>query len=106
MPNDQSANLSTDISYIDRAHPRLEAEYPGQTPRSKACLQATRGVGARILGFKRPNVETLALLEVDGQDLGMKSRVHPKYTTKHRVGNWPEYDPSWPIRSSAYAASR
>ncbi len=26
------------------------------------------------------------------QDLGMKSRVHPKYTTKYRVGNWPEYD--------------
>jgi hypothetical protein len=27
-----------------------------------------------------------------GQDLGMKSRVHPKYKTKYRVGNWPEYD--------------
>ena len=26
------------------------------------------------------------------QDLGMKSRVHPKYKTKYRVGNWPEYD--------------
>jgi hypothetical protein len=26
------------------------------------------------------------------QDLGMKSRVHPRYKTKHRVGNWPEYD--------------
>ena len=22
----------------------------------------------------------------------MKSRVHPKYKTKYRVGNWPEYD--------------
>ena len=27
-----------------------------------------------------------------GQDLGMKSRVHPKYKTKYRVGNWPDYD--------------
>ena len=25
-------------------------------------------------------------------DLGMKSRVHPKYKTKYRVSNWPEYD--------------
>ncbi len=32
------------------------------------------------------------MLEVMGQDLGMKSRVHPKYKTKYRVGNWPEYD--------------
>ena len=22
----------------------------------------------------------------------MKSRVHPKFKTKYRVGNWPEYD--------------
>ena len=22
----------------------------------------------------------------------MKSRVHPKYKTKYRVGNWPEYE--------------
>ena len=22
----------------------------------------------------------------------MKSRIHPKYKTKYRVGNWPEYD--------------
>ena len=29
-----------------------------------------------------------------GQDLGMKSRVHPKYKTKYRVGNWSEYDRS------------
>ena len=25
-------------------------------------------------------------------DLDVKSRVHPKYTTKYRVGNWPDYD--------------
>ena len=25
-------------------------------------------------------------------DLGMKSKVHPKYKTKYRVGNWAEYD--------------
>ena len=25
-------------------------------------------------------------------DLGMKSRVHPKYKTNYRVNNWPEYD--------------
>jgi hypothetical protein len=25
-------------------------------------------------------------------DLGMKSRVHPNYKTKYRVGNWAEYD--------------
>ncbi len=25
-------------------------------------------------------------------DLGMKSRVHPKYNTKYRVSNWAEYD--------------
>jgi hypothetical protein len=27
-----------------------------------------------------------------GHDLGMKSKVHPKYKTKYRVGNWAEYD--------------
>ena len=27
-----------------------------------------------------------------GHNLGMKSRVHPKYKTKYRVGNWAEYD--------------
>jgi hypothetical protein len=27
-----------------------------------------------------------------GHGLGMKSRVYPKYMTKHRVGNWAEYD--------------
>jgi hypothetical protein len=27
-----------------------------------------------------------------GHDLGMKSRVHPKYKTKYRVKNWAEYD--------------
>jgi IS5 family transposase len=27
-----------------------------------------------------------------GHDLGMRSRVHPKYKTKYRVSNWPEYD--------------
>ncbi len=27
-----------------------------------------------------------------GYDLGMKSRVHLKYTTKYRVGIWAEYD--------------
>jgi len=26
------------------------------------------------------------------QDLGMRSRVHPKYKTKYRVNNWAEYD--------------
>ena len=24
----------------------------------------------------------------------MKSRVHPKYKTQYRIGNWPEYDRS------------
>jgi IS5 family transposase len=27
-----------------------------------------------------------------GHDLGMKSRVHPKYKTKYRVSNWAGYD--------------
>ena len=27
-----------------------------------------------------------------GHDLDVKSRVHPKYTTTYRVGNWAEYD--------------
>jgi len=27
-----------------------------------------------------------------GQDLGMKSRVHPNYKTKYRVKNWACYD--------------
>ena len=27
-----------------------------------------------------------------GHDLGMKSRVHPKYKAKYRVNNWAEYD--------------
>ncbi len=29
---------------------------------------------------------------LDRHDLGMNSRVHPKYKTKYRVTNWPEYD--------------
>ena len=27
-----------------------------------------------------------------GHDIGMKSRVHPKYKTKYRVSNWAAYD--------------
>jgi hypothetical protein len=27
-----------------------------------------------------------------GHDLGMKSKVHPKYKTKYHVNNWAEYD--------------
>ena len=27
-----------------------------------------------------------------GHDLGMQSRVHPKYKTKYRVTNWAAYD--------------
>ena len=27
-----------------------------------------------------------------GHNLGMKSRVHPKYKTKYRVSNWADYD--------------
>ena len=27
-----------------------------------------------------------------GHTRGMRSRVHPKYKTKYRVSNWPEYD--------------
>jgi IS5 family transposase len=27
-----------------------------------------------------------------GHDLGMKSRVHPRYKTKYRVSNWTDYD--------------
>jgi len=27
-----------------------------------------------------------------GHDLGMNSRVHPKYKTKYRVSNWSDYD--------------
>ena len=27
-----------------------------------------------------------------GHDLGMKSKVHPKYKTNYRVDNWAEYD--------------
>ncbi len=27
-----------------------------------------------------------------GHDLGMKSRIHPKYKTKYRVSNWADYD--------------
>ncbi len=27
-----------------------------------------------------------------GETVGMKSRVHPKYKTKYRVANWPEYE--------------
>ncbi len=27
-----------------------------------------------------------------GHDLGMKSRVHPKYKIKYRVSNWADYD--------------
>ncbi len=27
-----------------------------------------------------------------GHDLGMKSRVYPRYKTKYRIGNWAEYD--------------
>jgi len=29
-----------------------------------------------------------------------KSRVHPKYKTKYRVGNWPAYDRSLADRGS------
>ncbi len=34
----------------------------------------------------------LATVRALGHDPGMNSRVHPKYKTKYRVGNWAEYD--------------
>ncbi len=50
------------------------------------------GVGAQILRPRRPAVEVLATLTRAAHDLSMKSRVHPKYKTKYRIGNWAEYD--------------
>ena len=34
----------------------------------------------------------LTIATAGGSDLDVKSRVHPKYTTTYRVGNWAEYD--------------
>jgi hypothetical protein len=34
----------------------------------------------------------MATVRVLGHDLGMNSRVHPKFKTKYRVSNWAEYD--------------
>ena len=37
-------------------------------------------------------VAALAIVTAEGHDLDVKSRVHPRYKTKYRVGNWPAYD--------------
>ena len=50
----------------------------------------------RDSGAQRPGRKTRARRQLDnapaGHDLDVKSRVHPKYTTTYRVGNWAEYD--------------
>jgi hypothetical protein len=37
-------------------------------------------------------VRQLAAVWALGHDLGMNSRVHPKYKTEYGVSNWAEYD--------------
>ena len=65
-----------------RPRPRRGPTQPG----AAGCPD--RGVGAR----KRVFVAALAIVTSEGHDLEVKSRVHPKYKTKYRVGNWPAYD--------------
>ena len=42
--------------------------------------------------FPAGTVDTRPSWRRKRHDLGMKSRVHPKYKTKYRVWNWPEYE--------------
>jgi len=54
------------------------------------------GIGARI-GFKGPEKRCDILVPMPRRK---KSRVHPKYKTKYRVTNWPEYDRALARRGS------
>ena len=49
---------------------------------------AASGIGAR----KRVFVAAWPSWRPQEHDLDVKSRVHTKYKTKYRVGNWPAYD--------------
>ena len=50
------------------------------------------GVGALIQRGGRAVAGMLTIATAAGHDLDVKSRVHPKYKTTYRVGNWAEYD--------------
>ena len=52
-------------------------------------------IGALVRGFSAVGEQWPACCPSRppaGHDLDVKSRVHPKYTTTYRVGNWAEYD--------------
>ncbi len=54
-----------------------------------------RPVGALVHGSRplgEPRSTSWPSWRQQVHDLDMKSRVHPKYKTKHHVGNWPAYD--------------
>ena len=55
-------------------------------------MRSWRGVGALIQRGGRAVAGMLTIATAAGHDLDVKSRVHPKYTTTYRVGNWAEYD--------------
>jgi hypothetical protein len=53
-----------------------------------------RGVGARLFQSLSAWIVDSPLWRLISDDLSMKSRVHPKYKTKYRVGNWRAYERS------------
>ena len=56
-------------------------------------MALTRGFGAWLLTLTSVGiVDRLVLWPRPAHDLRMKSRVHPKYKTTYRVGNWREYE--------------
>jgi hypothetical protein len=48
--------------------------------------------GAEPFDCDEGSVGFLAAVTVRVHDLDMRSRVHPKYKTTYRVGNWPAYE--------------
>ena len=69
------------------AEPRRRSSMPA------APFAAQRGFGAWLLTLTSVGiVDRLVLWPRPAHDLRMKSRVHPKYKTTYRVGNWREYE--------------
>ena len=50
------------------------------------------GVGAQPFGCDEAAIGSLATVPLRVHDLDMRSKVHPKYKTKYRVGNWSAYE--------------
>ena len=74
---------------------RGSRRHPVGRHKRRRSRSAEGGVGARRFREFAPPLDSVGVVgPVLLHNAAMKSRVHPKFKTKYRVGNWPAYDDS------------